>query len=102
MVQKWEDENDVQELDNFDDIFEKFNKPKIEEAKQEELAQSTVLFCADVIKMEEKVVKSKKKLGSIVPESQVPQELEASMDKDANHIFVHHSMDKEDPQPQPM
>ena len=68
MVQKWDDENDVQELDNFDEIFEKFNKPQPklevgskEEEKKEEMAQSTVLFCADVIKMEEKVVKSKKK-----------------------------------------
>ena len=43
------------------------------------MAQSTVLFCADVIKMEEKVVKSKKKQGSLAPESQVPvSDLEAS------------------------
>ena len=39
-----------------------------------------MLFCADVIKIEEKVVKAKKKQSNFVPESSVP--LEASQDKD--------------------
>ena len=94
MVAKWDDENDVQELDHLEGIFDQFSKPQAkleiaekEEAK-EELTQSTVLFCADVIKMEEKVVKSKKKKSNIVPESQLPCDLEASQDKDVHEIFV--------------
>jgi hypothetical protein len=37
--------------------------------EKEEIGQSsTVLFCADVIKIEEKVVKPKKKQSNFVPE----------------------------------
>jgi hypothetical protein len=69
---------------------------KAEEAKAE-CKQSTMLICADVIKMEEKVVKSKKK-SSIMPES-VIQPMEASVDKDADEIFVHNSVeDKAEPE----
>lgn len=77
ILAKWEDENVVQELDNFDEIFAKFSKPKSkleiaekeEEKVEEEDAQgSTVLFCADVIKVEQKVMKAKKKKSNFMPE----------------------------------
>jgi 3-keto-L-gulonate-6-phosphate decarboxylase len=60
------------------------------------MAQSTVLFCADVMIVEEKIKKQKKRGGNMIPESQFPVQLEESQDKDADQIFVHHSIDKEE------